>query len=109
VRQVDGTGRWQISAQGGISARWARSGRAIFYRNRDSLYAADVTTGSAVTVRGTRSVLSLAGTTDAWYDVLPGDTAFMMLTASTGEAAQRHDRILVMTNFVEELRRRFGK
>jgi eukaryotic-like serine/threonine-protein kinase len=109
ARQVDGTGRWQISAEGGISARWSRNGRTIFFRNRDSLYAADVTTGSAVTVRGTRAVLNLAGTVDAWYDVMPGDTAFIMLGANVGDGARNRGHILVVTNFLEELKRRFGK
>ena len=109
ARQLDGTGKWQISAEGGISPRWSRNGRTIFFRNRDSLFAADVTTGSAVTVRGTRAILNLAGTIDAWYDVLPGDSSFLMLGANASDAAQRRDRILVVTNFLDELKRRFGK
>ena len=58
-------------------------------------------------MRGTRGVLSLAGTVDAWYDVLPGDTAFVMLGNRAPDAAQRRERILVLTNFLDELKRRF--
>ena len=52
-------------------------------------------------------MLSLAGTVDAWYDVLPGDTAFVMLGNRAPDAAQRRERILVLTNFLDELKRRF--
>ncbi|MEX2152614.1 MAG: protein kinase [Gemmatimonadaceae bacterium] len=109
ARQVDGTGKWQISTEGGFSPRWSRGGRTIFFRNRDSLYAADVVTGTAVSVRGTRGVLNLAGTVDAWYDVLPGDTAFVMLGANVGDGPQRRERIMVITNFLDDLERRFKK
>jgi hypothetical protein len=68
-----------------------------------------VATGNAVTVRGTRGVLNLAGTIDAWYDVMPGDTSFMMLGTSTAGPSQQRDRILVVTNFLDELKRRFAK
>jgi hypothetical protein len=106
---VDGTGKWQISAEGGISPRWSRDGKKIFFRNRDSLYAADVETGSAVTVRGAHPVLNLAGTVDAWYDVFPGDTAFVLLGSDAREEMRRRERILVITNFVDELKRRLKK
>jgi tRNA A-37 threonylcarbamoyl transferase component Bud32 len=110
ARQIDGSGKWQISTDGGRSPRWSRNGRRIFFRHADSLYAADVTTGTAVSVTGTRAVLNLAGTVDAWYDVFPGDTSFMMLGPSVSTVVQqRRERIMVITNFLEDLERRFRK
>jgi serine/threonine-protein kinase len=33
VREMDGTGQWQISTGGGVGPRWSPSGRELFYRN----------------------------------------------------------------------------
>jgi len=33
VREMDGTGQWQISTGGGLGPRWSTDGRELFYRN----------------------------------------------------------------------------
>jgi hypothetical protein len=33
VREMDGTGQWQISTRGGVGPRWSGDGRELFYRN----------------------------------------------------------------------------
>ena len=33
LREMDGTGQWQISTGGGVGPRWSRDGRELFYRN----------------------------------------------------------------------------
>jgi len=106
VRPVDGSGRWQISSRGGFSPRWSHSGKQIFFRTADSLYAVDVETGTAVTPRRTRAILDLTRIVDQWYDVLPGDTAFVMMGV---DSPTSDSRVLVITNFLEELQRRLRK
>jgi hypothetical protein len=44
-----GSGKWQISTQGGIEPNWSRDGRELYFRDRDILYAV------AVEARGTFS------------------------------------------------------
>ncbi len=40
-----GTGRWQVSADGGLSPRWAPDGRTIYYRNGRRLVAVPLVPG----------------------------------------------------------------
>lgn len=42
---AEGSGRTRVSTGGGTEPRWARSGRELFFRSRDSGYAVPVTPG----------------------------------------------------------------
>ena len=84
VRSVaDGSSRWQLSPSGGDEPRWDHSGRALYYRNGDTLFTVDVAAREDSTFRsGARRmmfVLPAARDTRAAYDVSPDGRRFVFL------------------------------
>jgi Tol biopolymer transport system component len=45
VREMDGTGQWQISRQGGVGPRWSADGRELFFRRSDVQVAVTIDAG----------------------------------------------------------------
>jgi tRNA A-37 threonylcarbamoyl transferase component Bud32 len=101
VRPLDGTGtRWRVSPTGAGRPRWSRDGRTIFYVANDSMYAAEWSPGSTQPVGGVRTLFRL-GTLGTGFDVLPGDSTFVMTTPNDAERS----RVVVVANFVRQLSR----
>ena len=110
VRPYPGPGgKWQLSTDGGIEARWSRSGRELFYRRGNAMMAVDVTTQSRFTA-GTPPRLfegpyvpTARGLPN--YDVSHDGQRFLMVKAS-GEAPVAATQINVVLNWSEELKRK---
>ncbi len=112
-----GTGRWQVSINGGRNPRWAHSGRELFFEGPSpgrSLMAVTVQTG-ATFVPGTPAALfdmaaEFEGTAQVGmvYRVAPDDQRFLLGLASTAGLATDAagmPRVVLVNNFVEELKR----
>ncbi len=103
-------GRWQVSTNGGTQAAWARSGRELFYRNGAAMMGVPVRTEAGF-VAGSPTQLfqgQFAGTLGGRnYDVSPDGQRFLMLKEVKPEDAKaaRRDSLIVVTNWVEELKR----
>ncbi|HTE44744.1 MAG TPA: protein kinase [Gemmatimonadaceae bacterium] len=109
VRPVSGEGgRVQISASGGMEPVWAKDGSRLYYRSSGQMIAADLTTSPAVAV--TKRATLFGGPyyqdgTVAAYDVSGGpNPRLLMLKANDSDL-----QVVVITNWVEELKRRIAK
>ena len=96
VRSTDASRseRWQVSAGGGRVPRWARNGRELFFLSRDSLMAAEVSSGAEFGVGMRRSLFPIARFNGDTYDVLPGDAGFLMLQTESG-AGRKNQTVFV--------------
>ena len=83
VRSMTGdAGKTPVSTNGGDEPRWARSGRELYYRTSDSLFAVPIASGRTITAG--RPVELFA---DRYrrnlhfqkYDVLPSGAGYVML------------------------------
>jgi len=107
--EVEGA-RWQVSIAGGTEPRWARSGAEIFYRRRDGTMMA-----VAVRTAPTFSAGARTGLFDATpyfgdynhrgYDILPGDSVFIMLPLNQGGGTH----LVVVDNLFTELNEKVGR
>ncbi len=50
VRDLRGSGRWQVTSTGGLEPNWSADGRELFYRSGNRLMAARIEMGSAFRV-----------------------------------------------------------
>lgn len=106
VRPIAGGALRQVSINGGTQPKWARSGRELFFRNADTVFAARIATAGELTVDRVTPVLS-GGNLASGYAVGPGDSLFIMRAAPTGERPATVSLVVVM-NIATELRRMFG-
>lgn len=93
-------GKWQVSTGGGSAPRWARNGRALFYRDGAKMMAAEIQPGAGFRVDTPKLLFEQAGP----YDISP-DGKFMMLkprTAQSGPLYEMH----ILVNGIEDLRRK---
>ena len=93
-----GDGRWQVSAAGGVEPRWSPNGRELFYRNGDTLIAAQVRTQPSFAAVQRVALFSgryEGNVSHASYDVHPDGQRFIFV--QTGEGSE--DLILVQ-NFL---------
>ncbi len=112
------SGRWQVSTGGGIKPVWARSGRELFYLDgSNQLISAPVQTMGGTFVAGNPTKLLegryFVGAPQVQpYDVSPDGQRFLMIKESaaseqTPNAAPAS--LVVVLNWVEELRQRVGR
>jgi Tol biopolymer transport system component len=110
--RADVGGKWQISANGGISPIWARNGKDLYFDNLDNrlmltTYAVDGQSFVASKPRQWSDHQLISPTGDPSYDISPDGKTIVALVPSTlpnGEQATVKATFLV--NFFEELRRR---
>jgi eukaryotic-like serine/threonine-protein kinase len=100
-------GRWQISVGGGFAPLWSKNGQEIYYRNDRSLMAVAVKTTPGFSAAAPQALFRLAdyilaGTRGLRYDVAP-DGRFLLFKDEDGRESL--DRIVVVQNWFEELRR----
>ncbi|HEX5819901.1 MAG TPA: protein kinase, partial [Gemmatimonadales bacterium] len=105
---LDGSGaEWQVSDAGGTEPVWARSGRELFFKSSEALFSAEIRTTPGFAVGARRRLFPIAGYRSgpfhAYYDVLPGDTAFVMLGRATGSTERR---TIIVENWLAELERK---
>ncbi len=108
-----GSGKWQISTNGGRYPRWSPHGRELYYRNDDGLAVVSVDPSGESFVAdkprqlfdGTFLSLSIYGSTLADYDVAPDGKRFVMMQ---GEEQLRNTKVTVVFNWFEVLKRTFS-
>ncbi|MFL5483671.1 MAG: protein kinase domain-containing protein [Gemmatimonadaceae bacterium] len=102
--------KWAISTRGGTEARWAHSGRELFYRDgKGNLVAVEVETNPAFAVGRSVPLFSTSGFSsdfDPSYAVSPDDRRFLMIRPLT---AGGFDKLIVVDNWFEELKGRLRK
>ena len=101
-------GRLQISSEGGTEPVWSRTGRQIFYRQRDQVWATDVQIGSRLTADKPRLLFEQSGC--GWgfpvrsWDISPDGRRFLMVKLDERKPQPVNEMILVQ-NWFEELKR----
>ena len=100
-----GTGRWQISSEGGFGPLWRRDGRELFYIDNDSiLIAVPVLEDSAFATGPHKELFSTHGLYgDGYatpYDITPDGERFLMIKQLDAE-------MVMVVNWLEEVRRLF--
>jgi serine/threonine-protein kinase len=103
-----GTAKWQISVDGGAEPAWSRAGSELFYRNGPGdMIAVGIAADSIFRVGPARVLFPAGGyRADAvhrQYDVTPDGGRFLMVRRVGGEG---QGRVILVQNFVEELRAR---
>jgi serine/threonine-protein kinase len=100
-------GKVAISTQGGVSARWSRGGRELFYQDLKSrIMAVEVQTSPVFRAGHPRALFELHGVTSLGppeWDVAP-DGRFLVI--KTPESQATGTKLHVVENWFEELRRR---
>ena len=95
---------------------WSHSGKELFYINAaNELVAATITTQSTFIVGSQKALFSLPSgirqnISSARYTVSRDDQRFLMVRsagAASGDA--KRERLILVTNFVEELKAKVGK
>jgi len=106
-------GKWQISTDGGTEPLWSHNGRELFYRNGTRMMAVDVTTQPAFSAGKPRMLFERRYVSTPFpqtfprYDVSPDGQRFLMIKEGGGaEDAAARPTIIVVQNWVEDLKRR---
>ncbi len=103
-----------ISIDGGREPLWAHSGRELFYKDRSrNLVAVTVATDTEFATLDRRPLFRLPPGTSyselrAHYDVSPDDRRFLMLRAVDEAAAAGSGFLIVVENFLEEVKTAVG-
>jgi len=96
--------QWQVSAGGGVQARWSHTGKEIYYRNDRRIMAAPIDTSGTEPAFGKPAALFAdeydfgLGISIANYDVTP-DGRFLMLRRGANGG-----KLHVVVNWTEELK-----
>ncbi|MBI4887902.1 MAG: PD40 domain-containing protein, partial [Acidobacteria bacterium] len=105
---VDG-GKWQVSAAGGTRPLWSRDGRELFYwTGTRGVMAVPVQAGTTFAAGRAAVVVGpafLAPNAGRNYDVSPDGRRFLMIKQATGEGAAAPVQLVVVQNWLEELKR----
>ena len=96
-----GTGRWQISVNGGFRPRWRRDGKELFFEGRDDIMAVDVHAGASFSA-GTPHPLFRAELGPSGYAVSADGQRFLIYSDETVEA---DSPIIVVQNWWAALRK----
>ncbi len=109
-----GQARWQVSASGGAAPRWSRDGRELYFLAMESAGATLRATLTAVPViagasfsTGAAVPLATMASSARGYDVAPDGRFLIGSTgSSTGGSIGTRQRIVVVQNWLDSLRRR---
>jgi len=105
-------GRWQISTGGGYAARWAHSGRELFYESpTGDLMVVPVTPGPVFAPGEPKRLFPLgsgliSSGVAPYYDITPDDRRFIMVRLAAVNQAPGAGQIVVVDNWFEELERK---
>ena len=97
-------GRFIISTEGGNRPRWSPDGRELFYQSGKKMIAVDVQAGSTFHA-GTPQVL-FEGDYRPYFDVSADGKRFLMMKGVSEGSRPLADRVTVVLNWFDELRRR---
>jgi eukaryotic-like serine/threonine-protein kinase len=103
------SGRWQVSSGGGTRPLWNRNGQELFYYLAPGvIWSVPVVPGSAFTA-GTPAIVVkgayLAPQSGRMYDVSPDGRRFLLIKQSRAEGEEQLPQLIVVQNWVEELKR----
>ena len=110
----DLSSRWQVSTEGGVSPMWHPNGRQLFYRNDRAVMSVPVTpTGNTFTYGNPRVLFegsyvpesSSPGDARSYALTPDGQRFLMMKEERPPDAGSRATQIVVILNWVEELKR----
>jgi serine/threonine-protein kinase len=101
---------WQVSTDGGVEPIWGHGGTELFYEGPSDLMAASISTTPAFSIRARRALFPnrelLVNPWHQRYDVLPGDSLFVMIQSGFGAESIR---TIVVTNWTADLTRGRGQ
>jgi serine/threonine-protein kinase len=104
---ISGKGeRIAVSINGGTGPLWSRDGRELFYRAGDDLISVSVSTSGPLVLGERRRLLDLSPYDSGAFhefDVSPDGKRFLLIRT---EPAARPYRLNIITNWIEELRRK---
>lgn len=95
LQQISGGERWQVSTEGGVSPRWRRDGRELFYHFNDRMYAVELTTGVGATIGKSRLLFEKPYFRCNGFDVTAAGDDFLL--CADGATARRPAEINVVT------------
>ena len=106
-------GRIAVSTTGGRSPQWSANGRELFYRNGRQMMAVTMAPGATLSIGPPRMlfegdyVQEDPGQGAANYDVSADGQRFLLMkdAAPTDQAASPEPQIVVVQNWLEELKR----
>jgi serine/threonine protein kinase len=109
-------GKWQVSTGGGSSPLWSPDGRELYYlSNENDLMVVSVQTEPSP-ILGTPKILfestylGLTSTSGTPYDIHPDGKRFLMIkppaSADSESTAETPRKIIIVTNWFEELKQR---
>jgi serine/threonine-protein kinase len=107
-------GRWQISTAGGSAARWAHSGRELFYEAPSGdMMVVPVTRAPTFAPGAPARLFPLSGLLASnvvpLYDLTPDDKKFLMVRSAAINQAPGAGQLVVVDNWFAELRAKMGK
>ena len=112
VRPFPGPGgKWQVSTDGGRWTTWSRSRRELFYRGEDGriLVAGYTAEGDRFDADKPRvwspGLVPVRALNARPYDLHPDGERVAVLKGSGDEAEARRDKVVLIVNFFDELRR----
>jgi serine/threonine-protein kinase len=103
-------GRWQVSTAGGTAARWARSGRELFYEAANGdLMVVPVTPGPTFDPGAARRLLPagsgfVGSNTVPYYDLTPDDQRLIMVRQTSLAQTPGGGQLVVVDNWIDELK-----
>jgi serine/threonine-protein kinase len=106
-----GSGRWQVSSEGGMQPIWARDGKSLYFETLTHLVmtAPCVTNGDSFTLGKPKQLTQMAladpNGGDPNYDVIP-DGSGILGTVENPDEARGNVHVTFLLNFTDELRRK---
>ncbi len=105
-------GKWSVSTTGGETPRWSPTGRELFYTAGDAMVAVEVTTSPTFSVVASRELFvderySMGGLHPP-YDIAPDGRRFLMIRTVETDDAEEEPRLVLVQNFLEELKTKVG-
>jgi Tol biopolymer transport system component len=107
VEPASGSGKWQISTDGGMAPIWGPDGRELFFGNHRGILRVEVSTKGEF--RHGRPELLISGSfllqtpPRANFDISPNGKLFVLVQA--GDSDEAHHELRVSLNWFEELKR----
>ena len=99
-------GRWQISNNGGETARWSKNGRELVYRSGEQLMIASYTAKGDVFEAGKPRIWIGGHVGPDWSLAPDGKRALVLKPVDAEEPPKQEHEVVFLQNFLDELRRR---